>query len=309
MCKNESEGNEIMRKTKIITDSCADIGGDLLEKYDIDYAKMTKSEDGVETDALLTWSDEDAHELYETLRAGKRILTAQVSVEEFNRIFTKYLDAGYDIVYIACSSKQSGSVNTGHITARKLLAKYPDAAIYCVDSLNASCGEGLLAVECAKLARMGKSAEEINKYALSIRKNINEFATVHTLDHLKRAGRVKASAAFFGNLMGVKPILISDVVGDQTAIKKVRGRQKSLEEIVSCMKEAITDSEKQTIYLAHADCSQEEIETVISLIKEKIPCCDIHIGYIGPIIGASVGPDAMALWAIGQAVTYKAEEK
>ncbi len=297
-----------MKKVKIITDSCADIGADILQRYDIDYVKMSTIEDGREAPALLTWSAADAHKLYDTIRGGKRIMTAQVSVEEFTAVFTKYLEEGYDIVYIACSSKQSGSVNTGYVTAKGLLEKYPDGKIICIDSLNASMGEGMLAVEAAKLAAEGKSADEIHSYILSIRKRVNQFVTVHTLDHLKKSGRVSASSAFFGNLMGVKPILISDVDGTQTAVKKVKGRQTSFTEIVKCLKEAIVEPEKQMVYIAHADCSKEELERLVTLVKDEIPCKDVYIGLIGPIIGASIGPDAVAIWGFGQEVTYKAGE-
>lgn len=297
-----------MKKVKIITDSCADLGADILQRYDIDYVKMSTVDDGVEAPALLTWTEADAHRLYDTIRNGKRIMTAQVSVEEFTAVFTKYLEGGCDIVYIACSSKQSGSVNAGYVTAKGLLEKYPDGKIICIDSLNASMGEGMLAVEAAKLAAEGKSADEIHSYVLSIRKRVNQFATVHTLDHLKKAGRVSASSAFFGNLMGVKPILISDVNGAQTAVKKVKGRQTSFAEIVKCLKEAIVEPEKQTVYIAHADCSKEELERLVALVKDEIPCKDVYIGLIGPIIGASIGPDAVAIWGFGQEVTYKAGE-
>ena len=37
-----------MRKVKIITDSCADLSAEQLEKYDIDYARMSTIEDGKE---------------------------------------------------------------------------------------------------------------------------------------------------------------------------------------------------------------------------------------------------------------------
>ena len=45
-----------MRKVKIITDSCADLSAEQLEKYDIDYARMSTIEDGKESPALLTWT-------------------------------------------------------------------------------------------------------------------------------------------------------------------------------------------------------------------------------------------------------------
>ena len=294
-----------MRKVKVIADSCADLNAEQLNKYGIAFAKMSTSCDGVESVATLTWTDEEAHEHYNKMRDGKRIITAQVSVEEFQRIFEEYLKQDMDIVYIGCSSKQSGSVNTGFVTAKKLMEKYEGSTIICIDSLNASMGEGMLAIEAAKLANDGASATEIEAHILAIRKKVNQYVTVHSLDALKRAGRVKGSAAFFGNLMGVKPIIIADANGDQAAYKKVKGRQKSFEEIVAMLKASIIEPEKQTIYLTHADCAKEEIDGLVALIKQEIPCLDVEVGFIGPIIGASIGPDAVGIWGFGQEVTYK----
>ena len=294
-----------MRNVKIITDSCADLNAEQLNKYGIAFAKMSTSCDGVESVATLLWTEDAVHALYNKMRDGKRIITAQVSVEEFQRVFEEYLKQDMDIVYIGCSSKQSGSVNTGFVTAKKLMEKYEGSKIICIDSLNASMGEGMLAIEAAKMAKSGAGADEIGTHILSIRNNVNQYVTVHSLDALKRAGRVKGSAAFFGNLMGVKPIIIADANGDQAAYKKVKGRQKSFEEIVAMLKSTIIEPEKQVVYLTHADCAKEEIDGLVALIKQEIPCLDVEVGYIGPIIGASIGPDAVGIWGFGQEVTYK----
>ena len=294
-----------MRKVKVIADSCADLNVEQLNKYGIAFAKMSTSCDGVESVATLLWTDEEAHEHYNKMRDGKRIITAQVSVEEFQRVFEEYLKQDMDIVYIGCSSKQSGSVNTGFVTAKKLMENYEGSTIICIDSLNASMGEGMLAIEAAKLANDGASATEIEAHILAIRKKVNQYVTVHSLDALKRAGRVKGSAAFFGNLMGVKPIIIADANGDQAAYKKVKGRQKSFEEIVAMLKASIIEPEKQTIYMTHADCAKEEIDGLVELIRKEIPCLDVEVGFIGPIIGASIGPDAVGIWGFGEEVTYK----
>lgn len=294
-----------MRKVKVIADSCADLNVEQLNKYGIAFAKMSTSCDGVESVATLLWTEDEVHALYNKMRDGKRIITAQVSVEEFQRIFEEYLKQNMDIVYIGCSSKQSGSVNTGFVTAKKLMEKYEGSTIICIDSLNASMGEGMLAIEAAKLANDGASATEIEAHILAIRKKVNQYVTVHSLDALKRAGRVKGSAAFFGNLMGVKPIIIADANGDQAAYKKAKGRQKSFEEIVAMLKSTIIEPEKQVVYLTHADCAKEEIDGLVELIRKEIPCLDVEVGYIGPIIGASIGPDAVGIWGFGQEVTYK----
>ena len=41
-----------------------------------------------------------------------------------------------------------------------------------------------------------------------------------------------------------------------------------------------------------------------ALIRAEIPCKEIYSTVIGPIIGASIGPDALALFAFGDEVTY-----
>lgn len=297
-----------MNKVKIITDSCSDLNEKLLTKYDIDYAKMNTVYNGIQTPAKLNMTPYEFHNMCDLMRNGENITTTQVPVNEFKQIFTKYLELGYDIIYIGCCIKQSGSINTSRVVAGKLLDNYPSQKIICIDSLNASIGEGMLAIEAAKLALDGKDIEEISNTILSIRKNIHEYVTVHSLDALRRAGRVKASSAFFGNLMGVKPILVADADGNQAAYKKVKGRTNSFREIVALLKEAIIDAENQTIYLAHSDCSDIEVDEVRKLLKEEIPCQAIETVYIGPVIGASVGPDTIGIWAFGSEVTFKAGE-
>ncbi len=291
-----------MSKVKILTDSCSDLTEDLLTKYDIDYMKMNTVWGNEEIPASLTWEYFTPKKLYDTMREGIRITTTQVPTEEINKKFTEYLDKGFDIIYIGCSLKQSGSVNAATVVAEELLKGYPDRKIYCIDSLRACVGEGLLAIYASELVQQGLSTDEIAEKVKAKRLFVNQFATVHTLDYLKRAGRVKAASAFFGNLMGIKPIIVADFYGDQLAYKKVKGRMNAINECVRLMKEAVGDEEKQTIYLCHADCSEAEIEKTKKAITDNIPCTDIHTSFIGPIIGASVGPDTIAIYAFGSEV-------
>ena len=68
-----------MNKVKVITDSCADVGKDLRDKYDFDYALMSIVWDGVEKPASCDWDLYSVSELYNAMREGKRITTQQVS--------------------------------------------------------------------------------------------------------------------------------------------------------------------------------------------------------------------------------------
>ena len=292
-----------MRPVQILTDSCSDLTGELLEKYNIDYMKMNTVYEGKETPASLTWEYYSPRELYDIMRAGNRVTTTQVPPPEFVRVFTKYLDQGMDIVYVGCSNLLSGSVNTGSVVAKDLQEKYPEATISCINSLNACMGEGMVAIRAAMYRDQGLSAQEITEKLLPERNCINQIVTVNSLDFLKRAGRVKASAAFFGNLLGVRPILISDKNGANVPIKKVKGRQASLQEIVTMLKEVI-DPDDQTVYIVHAD-DIDSAKVLEGMVKEALPKVSTYLVCIGPIIGASVGPGTVGVYAYGKEVTYE----
>lgn len=290
-----------MRPVKIVTDSCSDMPRDLRRKYDIDYMKMNTVRNGKETPASIDWEYYSAKELYDVIRGGERVTTTMVPPSEFQKYFKAELAKGNDVVYVACSSKMTGSVNVGKVEAEAIMKDYPDATIVCIDSLNACLGEAVVAIKAAEFRDQGMSAKEIEAAILPIRNNVNQFVTVHSLNALKAAGRVSGSSAFFGNLLGVKPIIISDKVGNNIPIKKAKGRLNSLKEIVALIAEGVADEKNPTIYIAHADCIEDARE-VAEMCKETIPGVKTYITYIGPIIGASIGADAIGVFAYGKSI-------
>lgn len=290
-----------MQRIKIFTDSCSDLGGDIREKYDIGLLKMCTVDEGVETPADLS-DVAYIRAVYKKIReTGKRIFTTQVPMAELEGAFRAAIADGYAVLYVGCALPMSSSVNTAMVVAKQLCEEYPDAVIRCVDSTNCSLGEGMLAVYAAQLRDEGKTVDEIVA-ALEERKHrINQFVTVGSLDMLKKSGRVKGSAAFFGNLLGVKPIIISDYNGQNVPIVKVKGRRTSLDKLVTLTKEAVIDPAEQTVYIAHADC-EEDAEYLRRELIEKVGFKDAYIYFIGPIVGVCIGPDAIGVWSVGKKV-------
>lgn len=286
---------------KVITDSCADLDTEIRKQYGIDYVKMSITVQDNILPASLDWEVYSAKQLYDYIRQGIRVYTAQVSRQEFETMFENELKAGNDVIYLGCSSALSASVKLGKLVAEELNAKYQNK-VYVIDSLNSSLGLGSMTIKCAELLSEGKTVEEAVEYIESNKLRFNQYVTVDSLKYLKRAGRVKAASAFFGDLMGVKPIIISDAKGNNNAIKKVRGRKNSLKELVEAVKTNAVDLENQTLYVCHAD----DIDTaneLVALIKKEVACKNVYINYIGPIVGASVGPGAVAVQFFGNEVT------
>lgn len=289
-----------MKNYAIITDSCSDLSKEVREKYSIDYVQMNITYDGKELPASLDWDLYTPSEFYGLMKAGTRIKTTQVPPASFDAAFKKHLSEGSDVIYIACSSALSGSVNTAKVIADELNEKNENK-IYCIDTLNSCMGEGLMAIDAAKMRGDGKSVTEVVEYLEKNKQKYLQFGSVGDLTYLKRAGRVNASAAFFGNLFGVKPIIVSNRAGENFAFKKIKGRKNSLDEVIKLVKENIENPEEQTIALVHADCI-DDANYMKDKIEKEIKPKEIYLNYIGPIIGASAGPDMIAIYCKGKEI-------
>ena len=295
-----------MKDFIIYTDSTSDLSKELRQQYDIRYIPMNYVVDDTEYVASLDWESHCVHDFYDLMRNGKRVFTTQVPRNLYEDAFKAAVDEGKDVLYISCSSALSGSVNTAMLVAEEMKAENPDAGIYCVDSLISSLGQGYLVMEASRLRSEGKSAEETAKHIENIRLCMNQCGTVASMEYLKRAGRITASKAFFGNLFGVKPIIISDRKGQNYAYKKVKGTAAARQAIAEHIRDA-ADGNFETLYMTHADC-QEDAEALRDIILSIAPFKNVVMGTIGPIVGASVGPGTLIAFCFGKEVMIEGNE-
>lgn len=302
-----------MNKIAIIGDSTCDLTTQMRKDRDIDYARMLiswtdKEKKTHEIYASLDWEVLSPKQYFDLLRDGNRIITSQITEQEFDEVFLRHLKAGQDIVYIACSSALSASIHLAErLVKEKYSKEFPNQKIAVIDSLLSCAGQGLMLLRAADMRDQGKSVEDITKEIETTRLNYNQVATVESLEYLGRAGRVKASAAFFGNIFGVKPMLISDAKGNNYAIEKVKGRRNALLRIVEMTKELVVNPEKQVCYMGHADAKPEDVELVRSKLMEVCKFKDVIVNTLGPIIGGTTGPGTVAVYFYGKEVTVVGE--
>lgn len=282
----------------IISDSTSDLSAELREKYAIEYLKMGFHSEERDFEASLDWEDISPERFYTSMEEGVFYKTSQVPVSSISDCFRKHLQGGRDVLYIACSSALSGSINSACVIAEGLKSEFPNNAAYCFDSLISGMGQGLMAIKAAKLRESGASAKEAFEWLSANRMKFNQCGTTDSLEYLRRAGRVKASSAFFGNIFAVKPIVISDPTGQNLAVKKIKGRRNSFTAIVDYIETYIENPDGQTIYVGHANCPQDA-ELLKQLITERFPKTSVGINTIGPIVGASVGPGTVITYYFG----------
>lgn len=286
-----------MREYIITTDNNADLPDTYYREHGVGCTYLSYSIDG---EHYTHDNFMPVEEFYARMRQGSLPTTAQVNPSEARALFEPYLKEGKDILHIAFSSGLSGTYNSCRIAAEELSGEYPDRRIVVLDSLAASLGQGLLVHLAQKKKEEGEDMETVARWVEEHRKNIVHLFTVDDLNHLYRGGRVTKTAAVLGGMLNIKPVLHVDDAGKLIPIGKVRGRKKSLLELVSLMDKKIGSygSSCDTIFISHGDCG-EEAEYLAAKVKEKYQIKTEIINHVGATIGAHSGPGTMALFFLG----------
>ena len=283
----------------IVTDSSANLPSALIEQYKIRVLPLTYRLKNVEHLSYIPNQPIDMPSFYNNLRNGETITTSCVSVDAFIKVFTELLTNNNDVLYIGLSSALSGTFQSASIAVADLKPQFPNRTILAVDSLAASLGQGLLITHAARKKEQGESIHQVYQWLIDNRLYLCHWFTVDDLFHLKRGGRISSATAVVGSLLNIKPILHVDNSGRLVPVSKVRGRKKSLNELVRYMEETAINPETQTIYISHGDC-EEDARYVAELVQKKFGCKDILIDFVEPVIGAHSGPGTVALFFLGQ---------
>ena len=239
---------------------------------------------------------------YAAMAAGADTKTSQVNAEEFEEYFEPFLKAGKDILHVSLSSGLSGSFNSASIAARDLMEKYPERTIKVVDSLGASSGFGVLMTYLADLRDEGKSLTEVYDWAEKNKLRVHHWFFSTDLTSYKRGGRISATSAMVGTLLGICPLLNMDNEGHLIPRKKIRTKKKVIEELVNMMKEHVEDGPdyKGYCYISNSAC-EEDAEKVRDLVEAYCPNLKgkVLINSIGTVIGSHTGPGTVALFFLG----------
>lgn len=285
-----------MRDYVIFTDSGCDLSPDLLASWGVSYESLVFRFDGEDKEYK---NDEmDIQVFYNKMREGGVAKTAAINKETFALSFRAILETGKDVLYIGFSSGLSTTHNSARLAAIELREEFPDARILTVDTLAASAGEGLLVYLAKEKKAEGADIEACAAYVESIRLNMCHWFTVDDLMYLKRGGRVSPTAAFFGNALGIKPVMHVDNEGHLVNVTKVRGRRTAITAMAEKLGETALDLENGKIYISHGDCLADA-EYLASVLEEKFGCTVDLITNVGTVIGAHSGPGTLALFFLG----------
>ena len=269
---------------KIITDSTADLGEDLVNEFKVKVIPLSVFIGGkTYRDGL----DLDPGNLFAMVeKYGELPKTAAPSVLDFQAVFK-----GAESLYVGISSKLSATLQNAHLAKDEI----PGTNVRIVDSLNLSTGIGLLVLKAAELRDAGCSLDEIEQALLSSRSKVRTSFVVETMDYLYKGGRCTALQALMGSMLKIRPII--DVRQDGTiGVKaKARGtRQKALEMMLADFEGDLSSVDLHRIFVTHTGCDQDAA-FLAGEITRMSSADEIRITLAGSVISSHCGPGTIGI--------------
>ena len=276
-----------MGQIKIVTDSTADLSLEQVQRYGIKVVPITVT---FGSDSYADGVDLNADQFYIKLTSEKVLpKTSQPSPEAFRQAYDEIGAEGDSIFSIHISGKLSGTLNSA-----ELASKIAKAEVIPIDTKTASQGIGRTVLIAAEAVKRGYKKEEIialiNK---SIPNTFSVFA-VDTLEYLQRNGRIGKAASLLGSLLQLRPILYADPEGMVAPYDKVRGRSQIIPSLVAAALKNRAPEMPINLSVVHS-WNREGADELLSELKKHYEIADLHIGMVGPAIGAHIGPGAVGL--------------
>lgn len=275
---------------KIITDSGSDISQEEAKKLNIEVIPIvTLFSDQEYLDGVSISRDEFYKRLSEKKEFPK---TTQVNPSSYMKAFEKEISAGNEVLCITLGSKLSGCYQSALLASNSFDKK----KIHVFDSNSGSVGERnlvFLALECFK---KGMNSDETISYLEEKKKDSVTIAALDTLEYLERGGRISKTAAFFGTMLSIKPV-IELKNGSIKLIGKARGYKNAHNLLTKTLEKYGGIDFSLPISVGYSGQSKELLEKYLESNKEiyqnEIP--EMPIYQIGAAIGTHCGPGTIVL--------------
>ena len=228
---------------------------------------------------------------YKMLTSGKEAhpTTSQVTPTAWAEAMEEVTKDGDTAVVITISSRLSGTYQSACIAAADF-----DGKVFVVDSMTATIGERLLLQYGMQLAAEGLDAATVAAKLDEVKDKVRIFARLDTLEYLKKGGRISAATAVVGTMLNIKPIIsVQDgVVANVAKARGPKAADKQLRDLVA--KSGGIDFSKP-LCAAYSGNEDDNLKVFLSDSTEMLCDTEAPIATVGCVIGAHVGPGAVAI--------------
>ena len=273
---------------KFIIDSASDVLPGECKKLDVVHVPLTVRFGTKEfADAV----DLSHKKFYKLLTSGKEEhpTTSQVTPAAWAEAMEEVTKDGDTAVVITLSSKLSGTYQSACIAAEDFEGK-----VFVVDSMTATIGERLLLQYGIRLAHEGLDAATIAARLDEIKDKVRIFARLDTLEYLKKGGRISGATAVVGTMLNIKPIIaVRDGVVQN--VGKARGAKMADKQVRELVAKAGGIDFSKPMCAAYSGLEDDNLKTFLAESTDLLCGSEIDTATIGCVIGAHVGPGAVAI--------------
>ena len=274
-----------MAGVRIVTDSACDLTTEEATQWDVSIVSLTIRFGSDEFTDLVDLSVSD---FYRRMAESADLPeTAAPAPGAFETVFRDLAAQGATgIVCINLSGELSATIESARNAAR---AVEGDIDVRVIDSRTLTAGLGTIVLEAAKAAREGASLDEIEANVGALIPRTRVYATLDTLDNLKKGGRIGAAKHLLGSMLSFKPVInVSE--GKVEEAGRARTRKKALVWLRDKLYEEATVE-----HLAVCDGEAADVDEFLDLIADRYPRDQIRTGRIGAVIGTHGGPRVLGI--------------
>ena len=274
-----------MPRIRVVTDSACDLPPAMAADLGITVVPLTIRFGDTE---LVDGQDLTPAEFWRRCNASPTLPeTAAPSPGAFEQAFRELAaDGAEGIVCVNLSSELSATIQAAEMAAKAVAGDLP---VRIVDSRSVSLGQGQMAMAAARMANQDKAIEDIVGAGEDLVHRTHVYATLDTLDNLKKGGRIGGAQAFIGTLLSFKPV-IKVVDGKVEQEARPRTRSRSLRYLVDKVREHGT---VEHLTLVHAEAG--DADEFLDMLGEIYPRDEILVGNVGAVIGTHAGQGAIGV--------------
>ena len=233
----------------------------------------------------------DPDDVYRAMRRGVRVSTAQASTHERHLCYQRLAAQWKHVLYLCV-----GSVYTGNCgVARAWCAEHDrDGHMTVLDS-GAASGRLAVVVRAAALkARSSLDGGSLAAFAESALARAEEYIFLERLEYLARGGRLSKTGAWFGDALGLAPV-VSPFADGARKVALLRKPAARLEFACGRVKRGFAGGLPGYVLVEHTDNRRWVEREVLPRLEDVAPKATIEIGPLSLTTGVHTGPGT---WAV-----------
>jgi len=264
----------------VVTDSAAALPAELADRYGVTVVPMWLTVGGE--------AEVEGARPLEDLVDQEGVTTSAPTPGEFEQAIKDRLRSSDGVVVLTIAASMSATFQAAHLAGEAV-----GGPVRVVDTATAGGAEALVVLAAAQAAQRGDSLDAVERTARDVIERVRLVATLPTLDHLVRSGRVPGLAGWAGNRLGINP-LFEFRRGKVRRLRPALSRDAALDRMVGILRRSRVPGARLHAAALHA-LAPDAGEDLLNRVRGQDDSPDAFLGGFGPVMVVHTGPGLAGL--------------